>query len=128
MIDHYTAKIEEAADDIALVKRDFQDGAETLIISYGITSRSVAVAVQEARARGKRVSSLVLQTLWPVPKNAIVAATDGVRRIIVPELNMGQYRLEIERLVPTGVSVIGVNKMNTSLISPAEILRAGVLP
>ena len=54
MIDHYTAKIDAAADDIALVKRDFQDGAETLIISYGITSSSAAVAVREARARGIR--------------------------------------------------------------------------
>jgi len=125
MIDHYTAKIDEAADDIALVKRDFQDGAETLVISYGITSRSAAVAVREARARGSRISALVLQTLWPVPAKAIVAALDGIRKIIVPEMNMGQYRLEIERLAPTGVAVIGVNKMNTSLISPAEILRAG---
>lgn len=125
MIDHYTAKIDAADDDIALVKPDFQDGAEALIISYGITSRSAAVAVREARARGIRVSALVLQTLWPVPEKAIVAALDGIRKIIVPEMNMGQYRLEIERLAPTGVAVIGVNKMNTSLISPAEILRAG---
>jgi 2-oxoglutarate ferredoxin oxidoreductase subunit alpha len=127
MIDHYVAKIDEAADDIALVKRDFQDGAKTLIISYGITSRSAAVAVREARARGIRVSSLVLQTLWPVPERAVLAALHGIRRVIVPEMNMGQYRLEIARLAPDGVAVIGVNKMNTSLISPAEILRTGAL-
>ncbi len=125
MIDHYTAKIEQAADDIALVKRDFQDGAETLLISYGITSRSAAVAVREARARGQRVSELVLQTLWPVPEKAIKAAMAGVRRVIVPEMNMGQYRLEIERLAPAGVEVLGVNKMNTTLVSPTEILGAG---
>ena len=127
MIDHYVAKIDEAADDIALVKRDFQEGAETLILSYGITSRSAAVAVREARTRGIRVSALVLQTLWPVPERAILAALDGIRRIIVPEMNMGQYRLEIERLAPAGVAVFGVNKMNTTLISPAEILRTGGL-
>ena len=125
MIDHYTAKIEQAADEIALVTRDFQDGAETLLISYGITSRSAAVAVREARAGGQRVSALVLQTLWPVPEAAIKAALAGVRRVIVPEMNMGQYRLEIERLAPGGVEVIGVNKMNTTLVSPTEILRAG---
>lgn len=43
MIDHYPAKINEAADDLALVKEDFQERADTLIISYGITSRSAAV-------------------------------------------------------------------------------------
>jgi 2-oxoglutarate ferredoxin oxidoreductase subunit alpha len=127
MIDHYVAKLDAAADDIALVKRDFQDGANVLVVSYGITSRSVAVAVAEARKRGSRISSLILQTLWPVPEKAIREAMQGIEKIIVPEMNMGQYRLEIERLAPAGVEVLGVNQMNTSLISPAEILRTGGL-
>jgi len=127
MIDHYTAKIDARVDDIALFKTDFQDGAETLIISYGIVSRSVAVAVKQARARGVKVSSLVLQTLWPSPARAIRSALDGIKKVIVPEMNMGQYLLEIERLAPRGVEVIGVNKMDTTLISPAEILQKGGL-
>jgi 2-oxoglutarate ferredoxin oxidoreductase subunit alpha len=127
MIDHYTAKIDQAADDIALVKEDFQEGADTLIISYGIISRSAAVAVKQCRARGKRVSSLVLQTLYPVPEKVIVSAINGIRKVIVPEMNMGQYRLEIERLAPREVEIIGVNKMNTALVSPSEIERAGGL-
>jgi len=123
MIDHYTAKIDEAADDMALVKKDKQEGAETLIISYGIISRSATVAVREARAQGARVSTLVLQTLWPVPRKAILSAMDGIKKVIVPEMNMGQYLLEIERLAPAGIEVRGINKMNTKLISPEEILK-----
>jgi 2-oxoglutarate/2-oxoacid ferredoxin oxidoreductase subunit alpha len=127
MIEHYAAKIEDAADDLAMVKRDFQPGADTLCISYGITSRSVAVAVREARQAGRRVSSLVLQTIWPVPEKAIRESFAGISRVIVPEMNLGQYRLEIERLAPPGVEVVGVNKMNTTLISPQEILKQGGL-
>lgn len=127
MIDHYTAKIDEAADDMALYKEDFQAGAETLIISYGIISRSATVAVKEARARGTKISSLILQTLWPVSKKAITSAMKGIKKVIVPEMNMGQYCLEIERLAPPGVEVVGVGKMNTSLVSPAEIQRTGGL-
>ena len=127
MIDHYTAKIEDAVDEIALVKKDFEDGAETLVISYGIYSRSAAVAVKEARAAGVKISSLVLQTLWPVPKKAVTSAMKGVKKVIVPEMNMGQYLIEIERLAPPGVEVIGVNKMDTTLVSPAEILQKGGL-
>lgn len=127
MIDHYIAKIEAAADDIALFRHDPQEGAETLVISYGVTSRAVGVAVREARARGARVSSLVLQTLYPVPQSAIRAAMQGMRRIVVPEMNMGQYRYEIERLAPKDAEVIGVNKMDTTLLSPTEILREGAL-
>lgn len=127
MIDHYVAKIEDAADDIALVKEDFQEGAETLIISYGITSRSVAVAVKEARLKGIKVSSLMLQTLFPVPEKIILSAMKNVTKVIVPEMNMGQYRLEIERLAIDRIEVIGVNKMDTTLISPKMILQKGGL-
>jgi len=127
MIDHYIAKIDQAAEDMALVKEDLQEGAETLIVSYGVISRSAAVAIKEARARGTKISSLVLQTLYPVPKKAITSAMNGVKRVIVPEMNMGQYLLEVQRLAPDKVEVIGVNKMNTSLVSPGEIEQRGGL-
>jgi len=127
MIDHYAAKVDEAADELALVKEDFQDGADTLVVSYGITSRSAAVAVREARAMGVKISALCLQTLYPVPARVLISAMDGIRKIIVPEMNMGQYILEVERLAPDGVEIIGVNKMDTTLISPDEILERGGL-
>jgi 2-oxoglutarate ferredoxin oxidoreductase subunit alpha len=127
MVEHYAAKIDDAADDIALVKEDFQAGARTLIISYGIISRSASVAVREARSRGIKVSSLVLQTLWPVPRGVVTSAMEKVDKVIVPEMNLGQYLIEIERLAPERVEVVGVNKMDTTLISPQEILERGGL-
>ena len=127
MIDHYTAKVEAAADDIAMVREDRQEGAEVLMLSYGVVSRSADVAVRQARAKGLKVSSLVLQTLYPVPEKAIAAAMAEIKKVIVPEMNMGQYRLEVERLAPAGVEVVGVNKMDTTLVSPGEILEQGGL-
>ncbi|MEW6743945.1 MAG: pyruvate flavodoxin/ferredoxin oxidoreductase [Planctomycetota bacterium] len=127
MIEHYDAKITHAIDHLTLVTEDFQDGADTLIVSYGITARSVAVALKEARAAGRKISSLVLKTLWPVPEKVIRRAMEGKQRVIVPEMNLGQYRLEIERLAPRGVAVIGVCKMDTTLISPREIIEKGSL-
>lgn len=127
MIDHYAAKIDAAADDIALYRHDPQDGADTLVVSYGVTSRAATVAVREARSRGRKVSSLVLQTLFPVPEKALRRAMAGVRRVVVPEMNLGQYRAEVERLAPAGVQVSGVNRMDTTLISPNDILVRGAL-
>jgi len=127
MIDHYTAKIDNAIDDITLVREDFQDGADTLVISYGIISRSVMVALEEVRAKGKKVSSLVLQTLWPVPEKVIRSAMAGKKKVIVPEMNMGQYLIEIERLATPDIEVVGVSKMNTTLVSPREIIEKGGL-
>ena len=127
MVEHYAAKIERNVDDLTLVKHDRQEGAEILVISYGVTSRSAAVAVRQARAAGRKVSALVLQTLWPVPEDAIRSAMAGVRKVVVPEMNLGQYILEIERLARAPVEVVGVNKMDTTLLSPEEIITRGGL-
>ena len=46
-----------------------------------------------------------MQSLWPVPEQAILAALDGadgqctVERVVVAEMNHGQYRQEIERVI-----------------------------
>jgi 2-oxoglutarate ferredoxin oxidoreductase subunit alpha len=62
-----------------------------------------------------------------VPAKRIASAMAGVKKIVVPEMNMGQYLLEIERLAPPEVEVVGVSKMDTTLVSPAEILERGGL-
>src|SRR5512141_493524 len=48
-------------------------------------------------------------------------ALDRVKRVIVPELNLGQYRLEVERIAHTldpRPLVIGVNRIDGELIHP----------
>jgi hypothetical protein len=55
--------------------------------------------------------------------DAIRAALDGVRRVIVPELNMGQYRREIERLAGRQIEIVGINRADGGLITPGEILE-----
>jgi 2-oxoglutarate ferredoxin oxidoreductase subunit alpha len=106
-----------------MVDADLEDGAATLVLGYGITGGAVRAAVATARSRGERVSGLVLQTLWPVPEIAIGAALSGVKRVIVPELNPGLYRREIERIAG-GRTVIGVERIDGELISPEQILAA----
>ncbi|MBN1148176.1 MAG: hypothetical protein JXA78_13035 [Anaerolineales bacterium] len=124
---HLAAKIEAAMDEIALLKADLQDGAETLLVSYGITARSVEEAVMQARRQGRKVSALTVHSLWPVPERGIRRALAGVRRVVVAELNLGQYRREIERLAGDDQEVLGVQRVDGDLISPGEILAAGGL-
>ncbi len=125
--EHLEAKVERHVDEISMVKADLQPGAETLVISYGVTARAVEDAVQTVRGNGRLVSSLTVYSLWPVPGKEIRAALAGIRKVIVPELNLGQYRLEVERLVPGGVEVVGINRVDGELISPKEILQQGDL-
>jgi len=105
------------------VKFDPQDGAETLVISYGITARSTIEAVELARSQGVKVSNLIINLLWPVPENEIKKATQNIRRIIFPEMNNGQYVLEIERIVDKSkIEIVRINQMDTTLINPKKIL------
>ncbi|MBI4786339.1 MAG: pyruvate flavodoxin/ferredoxin oxidoreductase [Chloroflexi bacterium] len=121
---HLEAKIEAHRAEFEFVKSELQDGATTLLVSYGVSARSTIEAAQNARRAGKRVSMLIVYSLWPVPERALSAALRGVNRVIVPELNLGQYRLEVERvarLQDPRPKVIGVNRIDGDLISPLQI-------
>jgi len=120
-------KVEAHLDEISMVKADLQPGADTLVISYGVTTRAVEEAVRTARERGRLVSSLTIYSLWPVPEKEIKAAFAGIHWVIVPELNLGQYSLEVERLAPDRVEIVGINRVDGELISPDEILVQGGL-
>jgi 2-oxoglutarate ferredoxin oxidoreductase subunit alpha len=121
------AKVDTHVDEISLVNVDSQPKADTLIISYGVTAQAVKEAIHTVRERGKLVSSLTILSLWPVPEKAIKAALTGIHKVIVPELNLGQYCLELERLVPDDIEVKGIHRVDGELISPQEIILQGGL-
>jgi 2-oxoglutarate ferredoxin oxidoreductase subunit alpha len=121
---HLWQKIDAHRDELEFARLDAQAGAATLIVSYGITARSATEAVKRTRAAGKPVSSLIIQSLWPVPENALRNALRGIARVVVPELNFGQYRQEIERvalMLDPHPQVVGVNRVDGELITPQEI-------
>lgn len=120
---HLAEKIEQHLDEIEAVESDLVPGAKTLLISYGVTAGAQRAAVRAARADARPVSSLVIQSLWPVPERAIAAALAQAERVVVAELNQGQYRREIERLAP-GREIVGLQRMDGRLLTPGEFLEA----
>jgi len=124
---HLNAKIAAHREEIAEVKADHQEGADTLIISYGITAQSVLEAIRLLRQGGSKISSLVILSLWPVPELKILRAMRDMKRVIVVELNQGQYQREIERMASDSQEVIGVNRLDGRIFSPGEILASGGL-
>jgi 2-oxoglutarate ferredoxin oxidoreductase subunit alpha len=120
---HLAAKVEECADEIALVKEDLQNGADILVVSYGITAGAAKEAIIRARRVGSRVSLAIIHSLWPVPEQQLRRAMATVSRIVIAELNLGQYRREIERLARDGQQVLGVHRVDGELITAADILE-----
>ena len=113
----------DQADDILLYQMDYQPGARTAILSYGASARTARHAMKQLRARGEKVSLFTAQTIWPFPEAAVEELADSVERIIVPEMNLGQLALEVER-VAGRKKVVRVNRANGEMITPDMILSA----
>lgn len=120
---HLVSKIEEHRDEIELVDSDLQSGAEVLVVGFGVTGGAIRTAVAVARAAGRRVSGTIVHSLWPVPETALGEAMVGVRRIVVPELNLGLYRREIGRIAGDR-EVVGIERVDGDLIVVDQILEA----
>jgi 2-oxoglutarate ferredoxin oxidoreductase subunit alpha len=120
---HLIDKIGEHRDEIEMVDADPDPAADTLVISYGVTAGAARAAIIRLRAEAIPTSGLVVQSLWPIPETALAAALEGIDRVVVPELNMGLYRREIERLAGER-EVLGVNRVDGTLITVEEIVEA----
>lgn len=125
LLKHLAHKVDTYVEEISLVEADLEEGATDLILSYGIVAQAVKEAVAIIRGKGLKVSSLTVLSLWPVPEDEIRKALKGIKRVIVPELNLGQYRREIERCALPNQEVVGVNRIDGCLLAPNEIIRRG---
>ena len=83
-------KILDHKDEIISYEKFMLDDAEIAIISTGIVSRSAIRAVKILRERGVRAGLLKLNTIWPFDFEMIEELAEQVKRIYVPEMNLGQ--------------------------------------
>ena len=115
-------KITGNLDQYLYYDYDRQEGAKTLLITYGITTQSAMDAVKSYREQGKKASLLVMKTLSPVSQKyfEICSAYD---RIVIAEENLdGELRKIMFGQAETG-KITGVNKIG-QMIEPGEIIKA----
>jgi len=91
------AKIRDNAEKIIEIEEEETKGAEIILVSYGISYRVAQPAVDRARAEGIKVGQLRLITVWPFPEKRILELAKKVKAFVVPEINLGQVVLEVER-------------------------------
>jgi 2-oxoglutarate ferredoxin oxidoreductase subunit alpha len=113
-------KLDAHVDEFTLFDQDLDPTAKTLVVAYGVTARAARTAIGTCRAAGKAVSLFIPKTLWPVPERLIKATAAPYERIVVVEMNMGQYVREILRLLP-GKQIDFLGQMNGNLITPPQI-------
>ena len=92
-------KIRGNADKIALLEESEIEGADVVVVSYGITSRVAVKAIEMAKTAGVKVGHLRLITVWPFPEKRIRELALRVKAFVMPELNYGQMFFEMQRVV-----------------------------
>jgi 2-oxoglutarate ferredoxin oxidoreductase subunit alpha len=114
-------KIRLNAEAIVEFKEDQVEGAEVVVISYGITSRVAIPAIEQARQEGFKVGHFRLITAWPFPKRRIGELSGKVKAFVVPEINYGQMVHEVERSLRRTIRVVPVSHGGGSVHNPKDI-------
>ena len=114
-------KIEDAVENLVIYESYHAPAARVLIITYGISARAAKSALFENDDQ-PYASLLILKTLWPVPEEIIRKEAAAVDRIVVVEMNMGQYVREIQRVL-IGKKVEFLGRMDGELIRPRQIIE-----
>ena len=121
LVRRLTAKIVNAAEDIVRVERYHLEDADLGVIAYGFTARAAWAAVRRLRTRGVKVGLLRLQTLWPFPEAEVRALGWQVKRILFPELNLGQLALLAAAATPT--EVVPMSQVNGTSFEPDVLME-----
>ena len=116
-------KLTTAVGDYSYYDADIKPGAETLVLSYGASARAARQACRELDQQGLPVSWAALKTLWPCPEALMRELAAGAKRVLVVEMNQGQYTREVVRVLG-GQKVEHMGMMNGQLIKPAAIKEA----
>ncbi len=115
-------KIESHEEEIQKWEEYFTDDMDILVISWGVSARPSLGAVLRAREEGIKAGLFVPKTVHPFPGKRVRELLKGVRAVLVPEMNLGQLILEVQRYADD-VPLRGVNKIGGVPLRVDEILR-----
>ena len=118
------AKVRDHAEEIVRVEEDGIDGADVVVIAYGITARVARMAVEIARREGLKVGFLRLVVVWPFPERRVRELAGSVKAFVVPEINLGQMVLEVERCAAGRATSIAVAHAGGGVHDPTRIVTA----
>jgi 2-oxoglutarate ferredoxin oxidoreductase subunit alpha len=95
MTDVRAAKVAKVAEDIPELEVDDPDGdADLLVLGWGSSYGAIQAAVRRVREAGRKVATAHLVHVSPLPRNTGDVVT-AYRKVLIPELNMGQLALLI---------------------------------
>lgn len=122
LVSRINEKILKNRGEIIETEAYFLKDSEIAIITYGFTARTSLYAVNLLRKEGMKVGMLRLKTLWPFPGEAVGELGKRVKKVLVPEMNLGQVAGEVEKYC--SCEVIPLGQTNGEVIQPEKIFDA----
>jgi len=96
MTDTRAAKVARIAEELPLPEIEGAADADLLVIGWGGTRGHLQAAVKRLQAEGKSVAHLHFNYINPLPRG-IAGLLEGHRRIVVCELNEGQFAVYLRQ-------------------------------
>lgn len=115
-------KVASRMEELAMYEEILMDDADVAIVSFGGSARSAVNAAHQLRAEGVKAGVIRLITVWPFPEHVIAKAAEKVRAFVVPELNLGQLALEVERCAHGKAPVHKLGRVDGEIITPVQIV------
>ena len=122
LIERLFNKVDAHTDELESYEEYMLDDADIMIIAYGSVALSVKEAIHRLRDMGIKVGMFRPITLWPSPENKIKELCDKFEKVLVTELNMGQYIQEIQR-ASGRTDLDTLFKANGRPIAPLELIE-----
>lgn len=108
--------------DLTMVDEFCMEDAQVCILAYGSVARSGRQAVKLLRLSGVKAGMLRPLIVWPFPKLPVENMLEQVSHVLVPEMNVGQIRKEVERLsCAVRGKVQGLNVLDPTFITAEQI-------
>ncbi len=121
LVNRLVDKIRVNADKIIEIEEDQTDDADVIVMAYGITSRVTMPAIFKARKKGIKVGYIKMITVWPFPEKRVRELAEKVKAFVMPEINLGQMVLELERVVAGKAGVYHVPHAGGWVHDPEDI-------
>jgi 2-oxoglutarate ferredoxin oxidoreductase subunit alpha len=115
-------KITRDREKITMFEEKYMDDADMAVVAYGITARSALTAVEMARKKGIKAGYFRMVSVWPFPIKEIERIGQTVKKIFVPEMNLGQIVHPIREY--SCAECVPLSKIGGEVHQPREILEA----
>jgi 2-oxoglutarate ferredoxin oxidoreductase subunit alpha len=121
LIQRLEDKVALHEDEVESYEEFMMDDAEIMIVAYGSVSLAAKEAIRHLRADGIKAGLFRPITIWPSPAKKIKEYTDKIEKVLVVELNIGQFHSEVQRAAAR-LDIEGLFKVNGRPLSPHEIV------